>query len=95
MVRVKNVAENGDSRWQMVNSGDNIKLHIYRYGKHCSSCSCQQKSESETNQTCKEGLGTFPNDGGGNGYEQQLLSSCYIYNNIIYMLILKIINTIA
>ena len=67
VVRVKSVAENGDSKWQMVDSGDNIKLHIYRYGKHCSSCTCQQKSESETNQMSKEGLGTFPNEGGTNG----------------------------
>ncbi len=68
MVTLKNVEENGD-RWQMVSSGDNIKLHTYRYGKHCSSCTCQQKRENGENETCEEDLNTIPTGGETNGYE--------------------------
>lgn len=66
---VKNVEENGDTRCKMVRSGENIKLHSYRYGKHCSSCICQEKGESDTNQVCKEILKNIPINVRPNKYE--------------------------
>ena len=78
MVRVRNVEENGDSRCQMVHSDDNIKLHSYRNGKHCSSCSCQKKYENETNQLCEESLNTITTNGETHGYD-------YITNNILLL----------
>lgn len=70
VVSLKSVKENGDSRWKMVNSKESVKLHSYRYGKHCNSCTCQQKeNELERKQNCEDILSTIPDDFGIHGYE--------------------------
>lgn len=43
MVTVKDLKNNGeDSVFQVGNSHDDVKNHHYRYGKHCTSCSCHR-----------------------------------------------------
>lgn len=61
MVSLKNVDENGGKKWQMVSSGDKIKHHSYRYGKHCSPCICEKKEEKEMHE---EVLSKVSNDSG-------------------------------
>ena len=43
MVTVKDLKNNGeDSVFQVGNSHDDVQNHHYRYGKHCTSCSCHR-----------------------------------------------------
>ncbi|XP_028401553.1 inositol hexakisphosphate kinase 1-like [Dendronephthya gigantea] len=72
VVNLKNIGGNGGKSWQMVSSGDKIKHHSYRYGKHCSSCMCQKKEEKEATQMYEEVLSKVSNDGGQARKDQAL-----------------------
>ncbi|XP_046852364.1 inositol hexakisphosphate kinase 1-like isoform X3 [Xenia sp. Carnegie-2017] len=58
VARVRNVygKDSGEGLWEMVNSNEDVNRHCYRYGKHCTSCTCIGNSERTGKRISNKGV---------------------------------------